>query len=346
MNIPDVVKLLLVEGSEETTNTIKDVLNKMSYTSFDVHHVKTLKEAKDFYKNNKDSKIDIVLLDLILPNSQGLDTFKQLYKCCGDVPIVIISPHDDIGCQAVRAGAQDFIPPPDLLTPGLLVRSIKYAVERKKLETSVKSIVETSSLGYLIYRLKNDDLIFSGYNPAASKILGVDCSMYVGKKIYEAFPNLPSKVIKNFTICAKDGIPYEDQIIEYEDENIPPAFYRFNAYRTEKKSIAVTFEDVSDKINLQRELEGTRERYREIVESTNAAIYEIDFKTDRITYANDVLCKLTGYSKEEIKSMPASGLLTEKSAEVWIDRFNKMVSGEEIPNSVEYEVKIKDGSTR
>ena len=224
MQIPDVVKLLLVEGSKETSEFIKSTLGKTKFTKFEISHVKTLKEAKKF---NKDD-IDIILLDLVLPNSEGIDTFKKLYSYCKDCPIIIISEHDDLGCDAVRMGAQDFLPPQDMLTPGLIVRSIKYAIERKRLEL--------------------------------------------------------------------------------------------------------------EKLQIKR-------MYQEIVESTGASIYEICFRRDILTYVNDVMCKLTGWSREELLNMSVSDLLTENSQRNWLQRYKMLLEGTPISNTFEYEVKIKDGST-
>jgi PAS domain S-box-containing protein len=225
MQIPDVVRLLLVEGSEETSNFIKDILKNMKYSKVEVSHVKTLKEAREFDKDN----IDVILLDLVLPNSDGIETFKNLRNFCHGLPIIIISEFDDLGCNAVKKGAQDFLPPQDLLTSGLLIRSIKYAIERKKLEEDLKN----------------------------------------------------SKVM-----------------------------------------------------------------YQEIVESTNAAIYEICFKNDKLTYVNDVMARLTGWSRTELLNMGISDLLTDRSKLVWLKRYQAMSEGKKVLNTVEYEVKVKNGSTR
>jgi PAS domain S-box-containing protein len=224
MQIPEVVRLLLVEGSEKTSDFIKNKLSETKFTRFEISHVKTLKEAKKFNKIN----IDIVLLDLVLPNSEGIDTFKRLYGYCEDCPIIIISKYDDLGCDAVRHGAQDFLPPNDILTPGLLIRSVKYAIERKRLEL--------------------------------------------------------------------------------------------------------------EKLHIQG-------MYQEIVEKTHAAIYEICFRRNVLTYVNDVMCELTGWSREELLKMSISDVLTEQSRKNWIKRYMLMSQGKKVPNTFEYEVKIKNGST-
>lgn len=225
MQIPENVKLLLVEGSEETSSFIIETLSKMEYTKFEVSHVKTLEEASTFNIDN----IDIILLDLVLPNSDGIDTFKKLHSYYKECPVVIISKHDELGCQSVREGAQDFLPPQDMLTPGLLVRTIKYAIERQRME--------------------------------------------------------------------------------------------------------------NDSLKLKR-------MYQEIVEKTHAAIYEICFTKDKLTYVNDVLCLLTGYNREELLDMSISNLLTEQSKLLWLKRYQLMLQGKTVSGTVEYEVIVKDGSSR
>jgi len=97
---------------------------------------------------------------------------------------------------------------------------------------------------------------------------------------------------------------------------------------------------------LEEEKYKLRGLYKEIVESTQAAIYEICFKKDRLTYVNDVMLQLTGWSRRELLNMSISNLLTEESKLLWLQRYKEMLEGHPVPSSVEYEVKVKDGSTR
>lgn len=83
---------------------------------------------------------DAVLLDLTLPDSHDLDTLHRLREHAPTLPIIILTGLDDdeVAAEAVRRGAQDFIVKTDL-TPTLLSRSIRYAIERAKSEAALRA---------------------------------------------------------------------------------------------------------------------------------------------------------------------------------------------------------------
>ncbi len=83
--------------------------------------------------------VDVILCDLTLPDSQGLDTFTAVHAQAPQVPIVVLSGLDDeeIAVQTVREGAQDYLVKGDVDT-NLLVRSIRYAIERKRTEEALQ----------------------------------------------------------------------------------------------------------------------------------------------------------------------------------------------------------------
>jgi DNA-binding NarL/FixJ family response regulator len=83
--------------------------------------------------------IDAILLDLGLPDSQGLNTFEKTYAVAPKVPILILTANDNdaLALEAVSKGAQDFLIKGK--TDGaLLFRAIKYSVERKKIEEKLQ----------------------------------------------------------------------------------------------------------------------------------------------------------------------------------------------------------------
>ena len=108
--------------------------------------------------------------------------------------------------------------------------------------------------------------------------------------------------------------------------------------------MATSFEDVTARMQMEKALKESEKQYREIVEATKAGIYEIDFINDRFTYVNDVMCELTGWSREELLNMGPSTILTEKSLEDWAKRWDALNKGQHIPETFEYEARIKDGS--
>lgn len=89
----------------------------------------------------KEKQIDLVLLDLSLPDSQGINTFYELHLHAPHVPVIVLTGLEDesIGSEAVQLGAQDYLVKGQVL-PGLLGRSIKYAIERHQSESKMKEL--------------------------------------------------------------------------------------------------------------------------------------------------------------------------------------------------------------
>src|SRR5450759_386443 len=82
-----------------------------------------------------EGNIDAVLLDLGLPDSQGLGTFEKIHAAVQKVPIIILTAYKDdpLALEAVRRGAQDYLIK-GKIDGSALVRALTYAIERKKLE--------------------------------------------------------------------------------------------------------------------------------------------------------------------------------------------------------------------
>lgn len=103
-------------------------------------HVPRLDLAIDYLRRDR---FDVVLLDLSLPDSFGLDTLRTLQDFIPDIPVVVLTGADDreLALQAMATGAQDYLVK-DRISAQLLERSIRYAIERKKAETHVIRALE------------------------------------------------------------------------------------------------------------------------------------------------------------------------------------------------------------
>ncbi len=93
-------------------------------------------------------------------------------------------------------------------------------------------------------------------------------------------------------------------------------------------------------------LQESEKRYRALVENAPVGMYEIDLVNVKFTSVNDVVCDETGYSREELLSMNALDLLEEEHKEIFLQRLRGMMSGQEMPGSVEYKIRMKSGRMR
>ena len=149
------IKILLVEDNPGDARLIHEILAEAKGTVFDLECADRLTVARE---RLTDGQIDLVLLDLSLPDSQGLDTFAKIHAHIPDMPIVVLSGLNDetIAVKAVQEGAQDYLVKGQV-DSNVLVRSIRYAIERKKAEETIRKLAYYDPLTDLPNRVLFND---------------------------------------------------------------------------------------------------------------------------------------------------------------------------------------------
>ncbi len=132
------IRILMVEDSAPYALALQDYLASAAAERVEVVHVETLSAARPHLL---EGQFDAVLLDLSLPDSRGLATVEQAASLNPRVPIIVLTGLADeaIGTEAVRKGAQDYLVK-GTVDGALLVRSIRYAVERKRAEEAIRAL--------------------------------------------------------------------------------------------------------------------------------------------------------------------------------------------------------------
>jgi two-component system CheB/CheR fusion protein len=132
------MKLLLVEDYPAQARLIREMLKEPTAGTFLVQHESRLDSALERLRQET---FDVVLLDLGLPDSQGMETLMRVQTASGGLPILVLTGFDDesFALDAVRAGAQDYLVK-GRFDGELLVRTIRYAVERKRAEEEVRRL--------------------------------------------------------------------------------------------------------------------------------------------------------------------------------------------------------------
>ena len=135
--------ILLIEDNPADAYLVKVYLNDAS-VRHELYHVETLFEGLSMLRERGD--IQIVLLDLTLPDSQGFKTLTTLLERQPDVPAIVMTGlnNEIVGNQAVRAGAQDFLVKGQF-DGKLLGRSIRYAMQRFKDHQKREEVLSTLS---------------------------------------------------------------------------------------------------------------------------------------------------------------------------------------------------------
>ena len=126
-------RLLLVEDNPGDAYLVTEMLAAVPAGDFDVRHVIRCAEAEE-----RAGDVDVILLDLSLPDAHGLEAVTRLRAAAPAVPIVIMSGNTDeaLAIAGVRAGAQDYLMK-GRVDGDLLVRAVRYAIERSKVEAQL-----------------------------------------------------------------------------------------------------------------------------------------------------------------------------------------------------------------
>lgn len=128
------IKILLIEDNPDDLVLLRRNLERLPFARAEIEPCRLLADALKRL-GDKNSRIDVILVDLGLPDSQGLDTFCKVHQLAPQTPIVVLSGLDDerLGVQAVREGAQDYFVK-GRVNGELLWRSLYYSVERTKMK--------------------------------------------------------------------------------------------------------------------------------------------------------------------------------------------------------------------
>jgi diguanylate cyclase (GGDEF)-like protein/PAS domain S-box-containing protein len=138
----DKIKILLIEDNAYDFALIDEMLAEREGARFSVKQVGRLAQG---IKLLAEESFQVVLLDLGLPDSQGLATLARIQEKSVETPVILLTGLDDegIGLEAVEKGAQDYLVKGQF-NAGMLTRSIRYAIQRKKAEETIRKAKELS----------------------------------------------------------------------------------------------------------------------------------------------------------------------------------------------------------
>ncbi len=247
------IRILLIEDNPGDARLIEEML-KEAGDEFELEWADCLSSG---ISRIKIDGFDVILLDLGLPDSQGLATLMALSEIKPEAPVIVLTGLADeaTGTQAVHNGAQDYLIKGQV-DKNLLMRSIKYAIERKRAEEELREanqfnlqIIESAKEGIIVY---GPDLKYQVWNPFMEKLTGFSANEVLGKHPLEVFPFLRTTEIMAGIEKALQGEISEAKRIQ------------FNVSKT---GLSVWVSDISGPLrNSQEEIIGVIGMVRDITE--------------------------------------------------------------------------------
>lgn len=207
------INVLIVDDSPGDVEIIQRMLRLAEDTEFNVRTAGQLSAALNILARDG---IDVVLLDLSLPDSHGLSTFQQLFARAPEVATIVLSGLDDatVAMNAVRDGAQEYLVKGQF-EDAVLVRSVRYAHERAKSREALResealyhSLVESLPLN-LFRKDTQSQFVFA--NQGFCDDIGMTLEALLGKTDFDLFPHeIAAKYISDDRRVIETGEVFED----------------------------------------------------------------------------------------------------------------------------------------
>jgi PAS domain S-box-containing protein len=184
------INVLVVEDNPGDYFLVKEYLEE-TFKLAAIYHADTMKKAKEFLD---EQKVDVVLLDLTLPDATGIESFLGVYAKASQIPIIILSGYGDteMALETLKLGAQDYIVKDDC-NATVLSKSIKYGIERSKIKYHLKQSEEQYK--YLFYgnplpmfAIRKDTFAFFMANMAAVKHYGYSEDEFLKMHLHDLAP--------------------------------------------------------------------------------------------------------------------------------------------------------------
>jgi len=240
-------KILLIEDNPAYARLVQKMLAVSSQVEYQIECADRLSTGLKYLAKGE---YDVVLVDLGLPDSKGLDTLDKVYAQAPAVPIVVLTGIDDeaLAVQAVRQGAQDYLVKGDIDSKTLW-RVMRYAVERRQMQARLVQAEKMSALGTMAAGVAHELL-----NPMMGML---NFTQYCLKHTAESDPRYPvlqdieretrrcADIVGNITTFSRTGKQGKEGYQKESFATIIEQVVRLLSYRIEKEHVSLT-QDVDE----------------------------------------------------------------------------------------------------
>jgi two-component system cell cycle sensor histidine kinase/response regulator CckA len=297
MNL-DGIRVLLVEDNPGDARLFTELLRSAGAGHLRMVQVDRLAAALDCLKRDS---FDVVLLDLSLPDANGLDTLVRAHAHAPKIPIVVLTGHDDeaLAVRAVRAGAQDYLVKGHV-DGELLVRSIRYASERgraldalERREEHYRSLIEHSL--DLISILSHDGTIRYA-SPSHERLLGYPAGELVGRNVVSFVHPEDVSHVQSALVNGNNGRAVECRVYHRDGSvRVLESFSRDLSHVAGVNGVVVNARDVTERKHLEEQLHHSQ-RLEAVGRLAGGVAHDF----------NNLLMVITGYSHMLLDAMHPS----------------------------------------
>jgi sigma-B regulation protein RsbU (phosphoserine phosphatase) len=348
------IKLLLIEDNPDDAQFLRRALRASTGVRFELELATNLKEGLAALERGG---MDIVLMDLTLPETSGMDTFKAVQAKAHDLPIIVLSGMDDetLARSAVHAGAEDYLVK-GRVDSQLITRAVIYALERtesrealRKAEERYRGIFENSVAG--IFQTSPEGT-YLDVNPALTRIYGYGSREEMMSKISDIARILyvdPNRRAEFVRLMRDQGIvqDFEAQIYRKDGSII---WISENARSVKDAQGNIIFyegmvEDITARKEAEEKLRFSELRFRSIWQKSFEGMRLTDEQGIMLA-VNPAFCQIVGLPEAELVGRPYTAIYSpnEDVAEM-MQKYQKRFAEKKIEMLLERHVSFRTGKT-
>ncbi len=299
------ISILLVEDNALDAKRIGKLLSSSKRHLANVEIATDLKTAREKLDSNQ---FNLIILDLNLPDSEGIKTVIKIRNHKPHIPIIVLTGYNDelLAAQSLDEGAQDYLPKESINTE-ILWKSILYSIRRSNaedrlnfreanlvalLENTTDAIWSVDTEGLLLTGNTSYEVLFQSIYSAIPE---------VGESIYSTMPEQEQKVWFVINNKAEVGKRFTFE----RSYKIGKALRHFeisvNPIISNKlfKGISYFCKDITERRSYEESVQNSERKYRTLVETMDEGMLYVD-NDDKIQYVNRRFCEMSGYDRSAL----------------------------------------------
>ncbi len=314
----ETLRVLLVEDNLGDARLLREMLNGSDTCKYALTHLESLERAIPHLVANP---MDIVLLDLGLPDAKGLEAVRRAHAAAPHVPLVVLTGLDDesLAAQALQKGAQDYLVKGQI-EPRALLRALRHAIERKIMEKELLAEKNRAELQAAALKATANAVVITDpagtviwINSAFEQLTGYAAGEIVGKstRVLKSGQNSPA-IYEDMWRTIVGGRIWRGELINrrkdgslYDEEMTITPVQDGSGKITQYIGIKL---NISARRIVEEILFLEKERAQVTLNSIGDAVVCTDI-AGHISFLNLVAEKMTGWTREEAHGRPLAEVL-------------------------------------
>jgi PAS domain S-box-containing protein/putative nucleotidyltransferase with HDIG domain len=341
-------RILIVEDDNIVVLELRDRLQRLGYAA-----VGAASYGQEAIARVAEMHPDLVLMDIGLKGTvDGVEAAQEI-RTRFDIPVVYLTAYanEDTLQRAKITEPYGYVVKP--FQERELHTAIEIALYKHKTEETLRQsekrfrqLVENANDIIYTHDLEGN---FTSANPAATRIYGYTIEEILHLNITQIvdpeYLSLARQKIREKLEGSPQSEPYELLTYSKEGESIwVEVSTRLLEGQSQSIGVMGIARDITERKQVDKALQESEARYRQLVKYAPVAIYEVDMTSGKFLSVNDVMCQYLGYSREELLTMDTFSLIADESGkQLATERWTKMLAGEAVPETAEYKISRKDG---